>query len=108
MIMVSQIAPRSSLFRKSAVWYKPGLRTALHWSSLLWSGCDMAVVDSSALRFELKKAPKNGMVGAAFSALLDFEVGDLRVELDRSRKEQGEVGMRRDRYPKGEIILRRS
>ena len=68
----------------------------------------MAEVDSSALQLELKKAPKNGMVGAAFSALLDLEVGGLRVELDRSREEQGEVGMRRDRYPRGNMVLRSS
>jgi hypothetical protein len=64
----------------------------------------MTVVDSSVLRFELKKAPKNGMVGAAFSALLDFEGGGLREQLDRSRED--EVGMRSDRYPRGETVWR--
>ena len=40
--------------------------------------------DDSVFRLELKKAPMNGIVGAALRALRPA-VGDLRDELDRSR-----------------------
>lgn len=49
---------------------KPGFKTALHSASLLWSGGDMASVAFSGLGLELKKAPKNGMVGAALRILV--------------------------------------
>lgn len=48
----------------------------------------MASVAFSGFLLELKKAPKNGMVGAARRALvLVFEWGGLRVE-DKNREEQ--------------------
>ena len=74
--------------------YKPGFKTALHSSSLLWLGGDMASVVCSGVRLELKKAPKKGMAGAALRALvLVFEWGGLRVE-DKNREEQ-KVGLSR-------------
>jgi len=48
----------------------------------------MAPDKSSALRLELKKAPKNGIAGAALRVLVPvFGWGDLRDELDKSRED---------------------
>jgi hypothetical protein len=88
--------------------YKPGFKTALHWSSLLWSGGGMVSVVFSGLRLELKKALKNGMVDAALRTLvLVFEWGSLRVE-DKNREEEN-VGASRIGLVwclRGEIRLR--
>lgn len=88
--------------------YKPGFKTALHSSSLLWLGGDMASVGCSGVRLELKKAPKKGMAGAALRALvLVFEWGGLRDE-DKSREEQ-DVGVSRIGIVwclRGEMIFR--
>jgi hypothetical protein len=66
--------------------YKPGFKTALHSSSLLLSGGDMASAGLTGLWLELKKAPKKGIVGAARRAfVLVFEWGGLRVE-DKNRE----------------------
>lgn len=88
--------------------YKPGFRTALQSSSLLWLGGDMASVVCSGVWLELKKAPKKGMAGAALRALvLAFECGGLRDE-DKSREEEkvgaSRIGMVWCR--RGEIIFR--
>jgi hypothetical protein len=46
----------------------------------------MTSEEFSVLRLELKKAPKNGIAGAALRVLMPVFGGDLRDEWDKSRE----------------------